>query len=372
MNILLGVTGSVAATLTPKMIAALNEIGNVRVLTTKWGEYFFNSDDVDVPLLRDDDEWYRDGRHKVWNKKGDPVVHIDLRKWAGMLVIAPLTANTLGKFANGICDNLLTSVLTAWDWTRPVVVAPAMNSMMWENPITLRNMKVLNNMGVTVVDPQTKMLVCNETGVGAMANIKDIAAAVNKRLRWSWPFCFGASWSGVPIAGHPGSFGVRRKYSHHTGVDLYTTDGAAVLAMEDGRVVCREQFTGPQDNSPWWLNTDALLVEGASGVICYGEIAVDSKMESGTRVYRGDVIGRVKYVLPEGRERPDIPGHSRAMLHVELYERDRLGCSTSWKLSDPKHDYLLDPTSKLIEAMPEQRVLTNIVQSIQRNSGGLA
>lgn len=65
----------------------------------------------------DDDEWHE------WSKVGDPVMHIELRRWADVFVIAPLSANTLAKLANGICDNLITCVARAWDFQRPLVVS---------------------------------------------------------------------------------------------------------------------------------------------------------------------------------------------------------------------------------------------------------
>lgn len=62
---------------------------------------------------------------------GDPVLHIELRRWADVLVLAPLSANTMAKVAHGLCDNLLTSVVRAWDYAKPMIVAPAMNTYMW-------------------------------------------------------------------------------------------------------------------------------------------------------------------------------------------------------------------------------------------------
>jgi len=66
---------------------------------------------------QDDDEW------RQWKRVGDPVMHIELRRWADVMVIAPLSANTLAKAAGGMCDNLLTCVLRAWDWGRPLLVS---------------------------------------------------------------------------------------------------------------------------------------------------------------------------------------------------------------------------------------------------------
>ncbi|HEY2154244.1 MAG TPA: flavoprotein, partial [Isosphaeraceae bacterium] len=133
-RILLGVTGSVAAIRTPALYRALREAGHaVRVVATGAALYFFDpaelgeaaSDDPSLPpgpLHRDADEWAKGGY-----RRGDPVLHIELRKWADVLIVAPLDANTLAKFAVGFSDNCLTCVFRAWDFARPVVLAPAMN-----------------------------------------------------------------------------------------------------------------------------------------------------------------------------------------------------------------------------------------------------
>lgn len=346
-RIILGITGSVAATLTPKIAKALADIPlveSVDIVTTKAGEYFF--EESQHPVWRDNDEWFVDGQKK-WRQKGDPVFHIDLRDAGSVLVIAPCSANTLAKLANGICDNLLTSIYLAWDTLRPVIIAPAMNTYMWEHPATRANIKILKDRGVTVVRPQSKELACGTTGYGALADIGEIVENVQKSLCWKFPLFY---CNGIPVGNHPGAFGYRRFCSHHTGVDLYTPwlTGTAVHAVESGRIIAKEAFTGPQDNSPWWNDTDAILVEGASGVICYGEICPNA-LKVGDVVSQGMGLGLVIPVLPEGKERPDIPGHSRSMLHIELYKRERRTCSTSWPLDTEKHPYLVDPTPYLLE-----------------------
>src|SRR5262249_11280567 len=93
-------------------------------------------------FFRDADEWPgRDagGRYE----RGDAVVHIELRKWADVFAIAPLDANTLAKLAVGLCDNCLTCVWRAWDVAKPVVLAPAMNTLMWQHPLTRRHLKAI-------------------------------------------------------------------------------------------------------------------------------------------------------------------------------------------------------------------------------------
>lgn len=162
-------------------------------------------------------------------------------------------------------------------------------------------------------------------------------------MNWLFPLldCFG-----IPVFPHPGCFGYPRKDTFHTGVDLYTNDGELVFNMETGKVVSIEHFTGEWDNSPWWNNTDCILVEGASGVICYGEVDVRTDIKIGDTIQRGQIIARIKRVIKEGRERPEITGWSPSMLHVEWYPHGY------HKASNGFEEYLLDPTDNLVKNAP--------------------
>ena len=133
--VLLGVTGSVAAIKTPLLDEELRRSGHeVRIVATKAATYFFDPAPLRERLSLDADEWPGE-RYR----RDDPVLHIELRRWADLFLIAPLDANTLAKMANGLCDNLLTCVVRAWDVARPIVIAPAMNTVMWEHPSTARH-----------------------------------------------------------------------------------------------------------------------------------------------------------------------------------------------------------------------------------------
>ncbi|MCK9458488.1 MAG: hypothetical protein M0R80_02445 [Proteobacteria bacterium] len=389
-NILLGITGSVATVLVKKMCQQLSEIGNVEIVSTESAMHFIDKEDItgfdllNCRLWRDIDEWQWSrpapqpppsqaaAISDVW-KKDDPVVHINLRDWADVFVIAPLSANTLAKMANGLCDNLLTSVFRAWDWAKPVIVAPAMNTRMWESPFTEDHLfKLVKLFGdqFQVIPPQKKMLACGDEGKGAMADISLIVEKLKWLMKWQFPI---EHCPGIPINYHPGAFAFPRRQSNHTGVDLYTPrfyvsevhhhirsreNCTIAHAVESGRVVATEHFTGEQDESPWWNNTDCLLVEGRSGVVCYGEIKPYT-FSVGDIIVRGQPLGEVIPVLKEGKERPDIPGHSRAMLHIELYKHGTKSASKSWKLGQPKHDYIADPTPFLCESInaPKERLV---------------
>ncbi|XP_066557770.1 phosphopantothenoylcysteine decarboxylase isoform X2 [Amia ocellicauda] len=148
-RVLVGVTGSVAAVKIPLLVSKLLELPG------------------------------------LWKQRSDPVLHIELRRWADLLVIAPLDANTLGKIATGICDNLLTCVVRAWDLRRPLLFCPAMNTAMWEHPITARQVKVLKEFGYVEVPCISKRLVCGDEGKGAMAEPSTITDMVKEYIQKS-------------------------------------------------------------------------------------------------------------------------------------------------------------------------------------------
>jgi phosphopantothenoylcysteine decarboxylase len=212
-NVLLGVTGSVAAIKTPELFAELHRAAHdVKVVATQAALYFFDPTQLDPSrpernrslVILDEDEWPgRDEGRKY--RRDDPVLHIELRRWAELFLIAPLDANTLAKLANGLADNCLTCVWRAWDPSRPVVLAPAMNTLMWEHPLTARHLRQLaadagapveklaldeviaeiNRGGsrLRIVSPQSKLLACGDVGMGALATLDKIVDAVAALLR---------------------------------------------------------------------------------------------------------------------------------------------------------------------------------------------
>ncbi|XP_066933638.1 phosphopantothenoylcysteine decarboxylase-like [Clytia hemisphaerica] len=115
---------------------------------------------------------------KNWKKIGDPILHIDLMKWADVLCIAPLDANTMAKLSNGICDNMLCSLCHAWDFKKPILIAPAMNTLMWSHPLTSLHVQTLLSWGYKMIAPISKKLACGDTGVGAMAEVDEIINSI--------------------------------------------------------------------------------------------------------------------------------------------------------------------------------------------------
>lgn len=147
----------------------------------------------------------------------------------------------------------------------------------------------------------------------------------------------------LPIAQHPGAYGVKRKHHTHEGVDLYCAEGTDVSAVEDGEIVAIIHFTGSKAEppSPWWWNTMAVLVEGETGVVVYGEVAPAQGMLVGDKVKRGEIIAHVMQVLKVHK------GFPVSMLHLELHEP---GTRYAWDWIDEKPPSLRDPTQYLLES----------------------
>ncbi len=110
---------------------------------------------------------------------GFQIEHISLSDSADVVVVAPATANIIGKAANGICDDLLSTILCAC-WQKKVFFAPAMNEKMWQNPAVQLNVKTLNEMGFEIIGPEKGRLACGTEGIGRMTEVADIIDRLKK------------------------------------------------------------------------------------------------------------------------------------------------------------------------------------------------
>jgi phosphopantothenoylcysteine decarboxylase/phosphopantothenate--cysteine ligase len=174
LNILLGVSGGVAAykavDLASKLTVAGAGVKTVmtenacRLVGPKSFEAVTNSA-VFTSL------WETPGGHEIG--------HIALLDWADVVVVAPATANIIGKIANGICDDLLSTVLCAC-WAKPALLAAAMNSNMWNNPAVQRNVTAVKEMGFELTGPEEGRLACGTEGVGRMSEPQDILEAMER------------------------------------------------------------------------------------------------------------------------------------------------------------------------------------------------
>lgn len=174
-NIILGVTGSIAIYKACDILRRLKKEGySVTVVLTAEAEEFIkpvlfqslSGNKVYRGLFDEPDSW--------------DIEHISLAEKAGLVLIAPATANIIAKVACGICDDLLTCVCCAA--TAPVLIAPAMNENMYKNRITQGNIKKLKSVGYKFVEPRHGRLACGKEGMGCLAEVEAIIKEVKKIL----------------------------------------------------------------------------------------------------------------------------------------------------------------------------------------------
>ena len=174
-KIVLGVTGGIAAYKAIALTSKLTQAGaTVKVILTAGAQEFV------TPL-----SFQAISRQPVFVdtfKELDPgkIQHIDLADWADLFIIAPATANIIGKYANGIADDMLSTTLLATK--APVYIAPAMNVDMYHHPAVQENMSVLSKRGVDFIDPNEGFLACGYTGKGRLAEPEEIVAYLNKKV----------------------------------------------------------------------------------------------------------------------------------------------------------------------------------------------
>lgn len=165
-TILIGITGGIAAYKIYELIRMYKKNGfNVKVITTQNAMNFVS--ELTLTTLSNN-EIYTDN----FDMKEYKPEHISLCDEGDILVIAPATANTISKIANGICDNLLTSITCAFN--KPIYIAPAMNTNMWNNSIIQENIQKLKNSGVQILEPESGYLACGTNGNGRLCSIDKI------------------------------------------------------------------------------------------------------------------------------------------------------------------------------------------------------
>lgn len=171
-NVLLGVTGSIAAYKAADIAHQLVKNGiNVYVIMTKNAAEFITpltlrtltQNRVTIDMFSDD--------------YANDVEHISLAKKADAVLIAPATANIIGKMASGIADDMLSTTVMAVRG-KPVLIAPAMNTGMWENIIVQKNIEKLMQCGYRFIEPKESLLACGDYGKGALADTEQIVKSV--------------------------------------------------------------------------------------------------------------------------------------------------------------------------------------------------
>lgn len=171
-QVLLGVTGGIAAYKAPEVVRRLREQGaEVRVVLTASAARFV------TPLTFQAVSGHP-VRSGLWDEAAEAAMgHIELARWADLVLVAPATADFLARLAAGLADDLLTTLCLAGD--APVLAAPSMNRLMWANPATQENVRKLAERGVTLLGPGSGDQACGEFGEGRMLEPLEIVAALS-------------------------------------------------------------------------------------------------------------------------------------------------------------------------------------------------
>ena len=189
MNIILGVAGGIAAYKSPEIARRLKDAGHeVRVVMTAGAEAFV------TPLTFQAVSGEPVHRDLLDESAEAAMGHIELARWADVVLAAPATANLMARLAHGFADDLLTTLCLAT--AAPVVLAPAMNQQMWRAAATRTNLDVLVERGVRIIGPDAGWQACGDVGPGRMSEPVDIVAAL---------FAESASASGPPAPEAPGA-----------------------------------------------------------------------------------------------------------------------------------------------------------------------
>lgn len=167
-RVLLGVSAGIAAYKTPDLVRKLAELGaQVQVIMSK------NSEQFVAPLALQAVSGHEVHHYAMTADSESGMGHIDLARWADVVLIAPATANIITRLRQGSADELLTTVCIATE--APIVIAPAMNQQMWQNTATESNMQTLEERGITILGPDSGEQACGEVGPGRMLQPTDIA-----------------------------------------------------------------------------------------------------------------------------------------------------------------------------------------------------
>lgn len=174
-NILIAISGSISAYKAADLVSELGKAGHqVQCILTSSAKEFVS------PLVLETLSG-RKARVEQFGPDVSGTEHIDFARWADIMVFAPASANMLARLALGLADDLPSTVALATE--APILIAPAMNTVMWEKPIVQQHLKTLVERGARVVDPASGLLACGEVGMGKLAPVATIVAAIEAALR---------------------------------------------------------------------------------------------------------------------------------------------------------------------------------------------
>lgn len=176
-TILLAVSGSISAYKAADLTSQLSKLGySLHIMMTEAATHFITP--LTLQVLS------KNPVHLDVMSEPDPKIvnHIELAKQADLFLVAPASANTIAHLAHGFADNMVTATALALPLKTPKLIAPAMNTKMFDNPITQNNLSLLSELGYSIIEPRLSLLACGDIGRGALADLTTIIERIEETL----------------------------------------------------------------------------------------------------------------------------------------------------------------------------------------------
>lgn len=169
-----------------------------------------------------------------------------------------------------------------------------------------------------------------------------------KTEQWNenWNDLWSHQVSEIPLGNsHPGAFGFIRVNHIHEGIDVYLPEGTEVLSPLSGYCLGIIKFTGESVGSPWWNETEAIIIDGGDELWLFGELVISDKVRVGDWINEGDLIGCVTCVLKKDKGRP------KSMVHIQCHEKNtgETQWREAWNINEKKPWHLKNPTEQVIQ-----------------------
>ncbi|MBQ1448524.1 MAG: bifunctional phosphopantothenoylcysteine decarboxylase/phosphopantothenate--cysteine ligase CoaBC [Coriobacteriales bacterium] len=339
-TVLIGVTGCIAAYKSCEVVRGLQKAGlRVKVVMTQNATRFVGP--VTFKTLTREPVAI-----SLFDEPGAPVHHVSLAKEADLFLIAPATANVMAKVAHGIADDLLTTTVLAT--TAPILIAPAMNTAMWQAAATQDNLSILRRRGFGIIEPDSGYLACGDTGAGKLAPVETIVAHVLDALDARRDLCgkkvlitAGPTHEAIDPVRFIGnrSSGLTgyelARVAHRRGADVVLVSGPTALASPVGVAVHRVTSAGEmlQVAKEEFASADIAIFSAAVSDFRPKQVAADKIKKDGSGVLTLDLVENPdiiaclasdkgsRFVVGFAAETEDVLGHAREKLvrkHADL------------------------------------------------------
>lgn len=312
-TIIIGITGGIACYKVIDLIKDLKKLGSdVHVIMTEASMHLVDIKDFEKASGNkvQTNLFYPKINYIDYIKKNKPIKHISLADIADLFLLCPATANIIGKVANGIADDLLTTSITAT--IAPVIICPAMNVKMWKNPIVQENVEKLKKLNYHFVEPEYGELACGYKGMGRLANLKKIIERIELLLK---------------------------KRNDFKNKKILVTAGATIEEIDPVRIITNKSSGKMGTNiaeQAFLRGADAILLRGYNSI----EPNYSIKWEKFTTV--GDLHNKIKKNI----KRADIVVHSAAVSDFTINNKKNS------KIKSGKELHLeLTPTTKIFEKL---------------------